>query len=135
MPLYPRQLSFRHKTAQGREDRAERGGACERAQRRCVHPGASRRRRVQRQRFGIGERVRQRRMGRAGEQSGVTQLPVIRCRYCLLEKRPTINSFRCSDATLMFSGAPANRSISRFSFRNSMAGVSLSRNQQNAHTF
>lgn len=129
------QLFFRHKTAQGRKDRTERGGARERAQRCRVHSGASRRRRVQRQRFGIGERVRQRRMGRAGEQSGVTQLPVIRRRYCLLGKRPTINSFRCSDATITFSDALANRSISFLVLYLRGRYLTFRRNQRNARTF
>lgn len=132
MPLYPRQLFFRHKTAQGREDRTERSGARERAQRRRVHSGASRRRRVQRQRFGIGERVRQRGMGRAGEQSGVTQLPVIRRRYCLLGKRLMINSFQCSDPNVFRRSSEPIYFVSHFV---SMADISLSRNQRNARTF
>lgn len=120
-------LSFRYKTTQSREDRAERGGARERTQRRRVHPGAPRRRRVQRQRLGIRERVRQRGMGRAREQSGVTQLRVIRRCYCLLGKRPTINSFRCSDRYLNI--------LRRFSFRISVADISLSRNRETLACF
>lgn len=85
-------LSSRHKVAKGREDRAEGSGASERPQRRRVHPGATRRRRIQRQRLGIGERVRQRGMGRAREQSGVTQLSAIHRCHCLLGK--TADGFR-----------------------------------------
>lgn len=99
----------RHQVAQSREDRAKRSGARERSQRRRFYPGAPRRCRIQRQRLSFGKRVRQRGMGRAGEQFGVTQLSAINscrrrccCRrcHCLLGKRLTILAFR-SDTALM----------------------------------
>lgn len=120
--------SFRHQVAQSREDRAERGGTRERAQRRRFHPGAPRRRRVQRQRLSVGERVRQRRMGRAGEQSGVTQLPAVRrhrC-HCLLGKRLTflsILSCLCNETARLRGSASTfvrfelTLRLSRISFR------------------